>query len=510
MNSVVSATIETALKCSARWTLLLVMAVPAAADSQGVPDQEWQTFASYSDVGYGQPQRPQFHFTSRKNWLNDPNGMVWYAGEYHLFFQHNPLSNKSANKSWGHAVSSDMLHWKQLPHAILPYGEGMVYSGTAVVDHNNVLGKQVGGIRTIVAFFTHAKRPFTQVAAFSTDKGRTFTLLNDGKAVVENQGLNETERDPKVFWHQASGQWVMVLWLKKARRDGPDALGKVRFFTSKNLVDWSPASDLDREWVYECMDLVQLPVDGDPDCKKWLLYDASFDYEIGDFDGTSFSSDGYVGTGDLGPVLYAGQTFNNSPDGRAVMIGWLRKRQNSLFEKSGMPFNQQMSFPTTLELRRTPQGIRLFRQPIEEIEQLYMKTNVFKGMRAQKATEAMASIQHDLLDISMSLDMSSAGRVELDVNGNRIQYDKETGLFSVNHDLQVPVALRGSCFKLRLLMDRTSLEAFINEGEAVVTDYLQNPRAGHDLGLAVKMDGDAEIDSLVVHQLKSIWTGLDK
>jgi fructan beta-fructosidase len=497
MNSVVS--------YAASWSMLLVGAIPAAADSGPGSVPEWQTFASYADVGYDQPQRPQFHFTSRKNWLNDPNGMVWYAGEYHLFFQHNPLSNKSGNKSWGHAVSPDMLHWKQLPHAILPYNGGTIYSGTAVIDHNNVLGRQVGDVRTIVAFFTHAKRPFSQVAAFSTDRGRTFTLLSDGKPVVPNQGLNPTERDPKVFWHEPSQQWVMVLWLKKAGADRPDELGKVRFFTSKNLLDWSPVSDFDREWVYECMDLVQLPVDGDPNCKKWLLYDADFDYEIGEFDGTSFSSDGYVGKGDFGPVFYAGQTFNNPPDGRTTVIGWLRKRQGSVFEKSGMPFSQQMSFPTTMELRRTPQGIRLFRWPIEEVKQLYMKTHVFNGLHALAAAEAMASIRHDLLDISMSLDMSSTGCVELEVNGNRIQYNKDAGQLSVNHDLQVPVAFRGNRFKLRLLLDRTSLEAFINDGETVVTDYLQNPGAGHDLGLAVHMDGDAVLESLVVHELKSVW-----
>jgi fructan beta-fructosidase len=132
-----------------------------------------KTFSSYNDVGYDQVLRPQFHFTSRKNWLNDANGMVYYDGEWHLYFQHCALGVNRGPKSWGHAVSADMVHWTQLPHAILPYDKGAIWSGTAVVDHNNSLGKQIGDTKTIVAYFTTTwKEGFFQAMAYSTDRGR--------------------------------------------------------------------------------------------------------------------------------------------------------------------------------------------------------------------------------------------------------------------------------------------------------------------------------------------------
>ncbi|MBT3192398.1 MAG: glycoside hydrolase family 32 protein, partial [Verrucomicrobia bacterium] len=404
-------------------TGLAIYGVTATVTAGDAPAKDMQTFASYLDTDYNQKHRPQFHFTSRKNWLNDPNGMVYYDGEYHLFFQHNPQGNKWGNMTWGHAVSKDMVHWEQLPHVILPYGGGTIFSGTAAVDHNNTLGKQKGDIKTLIACFTLAKKPFYQALAYSTDKGRTFELLNEGKAIVPNQGFDLAERDPKLFWHPApsktsgvaeampgqaaetsepSGKWVMILWVKKAitakdkrgRRaerfkDQPICSGKVRFFTSDNLTDWEVASDFDRNWAFECMDFVHLPVDGNPDNMKWLLYDASFDYEIGEFDGTSFTTDKKVGLGDFGRNYYAAQTFNNSPDGRTVVIGWMR---GSNFDKVGMPFNQQMSFPTTMELRTTPDGIKLFRWPIKEIESLYTKKHAFKNRPIAELAAALSKI----------------------------------------------------------------------------------------------------------------------
>ena len=311
--------------------------------------EKFQTFESYSDENYDHPLRPQFHFTSLKGWNNDPNGMVFYDGEYHLYFQHNPLDVVWGNMTWGHAVSKDMVHWKQLNHAILPYKDGTIFSGTAVVDHNNSLGKNTKENKAIVAFYTHAQNSksnwFYQSAAYSLDNGRSFTLINEGNGIVQNQGFDRGERDPKVFWHEESKKWIMILWVKRGNDTftGPDTgpgnvskLGKVRFFESNDLVNWRKLFDFDRNWVYECMDMVELPVDGDKSNKKWLLYDASFDYEIGDFDGKSFRTDGKVGMGDLGKHYYAAQTFNNSPDDRVIIIGWMALSTMIFFRELNM------------------------------------------------------------------------------------------------------------------------------------------------------------------------------
>ena len=469
--------------------------------------QDMQTFQSYLDVGYDQKHRPQFHLTSRMNWLNDPNGMVYYDGEYHLFFQHNPMANKWGNMTWGHAVSKDMLHWEQLPHAILPYDGGTIFSGTAAVDENNTLGKQQGDVKTLVASYTLAMRgPFYQAIAYSTDKGRTFELLNEGKAVVPNQGIERGERDPKIFWHEPTKKWVMILWVKKAvtakdkqrkrLKDVPISPGKVRFFTSDNLTDWEVASDFDRDWVFECMDFVHLPVDGDANNKKWLLFDASFDYEIGEFDGITFTTDKKVGLGDYGKNYYAAQTFNNSPDGRTVVIGWMR---HSHFDKVGMPFNQQMSFPTTMELRTTPEGVKLFRWPIKEIESLYTKKHEFSNRPIQELVAELGGIETELIDASIEFDPKETGNLEWSLRGLKVSYDAAKQQF-IYQGQRLPAAPVNGKVKLRALVDRGSLELFANDGAAVATHYAL-PDPGNR---SMTLSGKGKV-SLSINELKSSW-----
>ena len=468
-----------------------------------IQNQEMQTFDSYKEVDYNQTLRPQFHFTSLKNWFNDPNGMVWYDGEYHLFFQHNPKDTKWGNMTWGHAVSVDMVHWEQLPHAILPYGGGTIFSGTAVIDQNNSLGKQKGNNKTMVAVFTFAKEPFYQAAAYSNDKGRTFQLLNNGAAIVPNQGFDKGERDPKVFWHQASKKWVMVLWVKRGAKEGTpeEKLGKVRFFTSDNLTDWTMASDLDREWVFECMDFVELPVDGNKNNKKWLLYDASFDYEIGNFDGKTFTTDKKVFKGDFGTNFYAAQSFNNSPDDRTVMIGWMNQGKNSVFQNAGMPFNQQMSFPTTMELRTTPEGVRLYRWPVKEVEKLYTKSYKFKNLSVEKIGKELSSVKAELID--MSIEFEPKNSIKLTIRGLEIAYDQKSEQFAFGTSKVAAPTIDGKV-KLRVLLDRASIELFANEGAAVSTSYAV-PEVGN-YSISLSADGNAKINSLVINELKSSWT----
>ena len=478
-----------------------------SAQQSNLQNQEFQTFESYKDIGYDQTLRPQFHFTSLKNWINDPNGMVWYDGEYHLFFQHNPKGTAWGNMTWGHAVSTDMVHWKQLPHAILPYGGGTIYSGTAVIDNNNSLGKQKGNPKTMVAFFTYAKEPFYQSAAYSTDKGRTFQLLNNGEAVVPNQKIDRGERDPKLFWHEASKKWVMVLWVKKGDEKGSETekLGKVRFFNSENLIDWKLVSELEREWVYECMDLVELPIDGNMNNKKWVLYDASFEYEIGEFNGKTFTSDKRAIKGDFGTNFYAAQSFYNSPDERTVMMGWMNGiwKEPTFFERAGMPFNLQMSFPTTMELRTTPKGIRLYRWPVKEIEKLYVKTYTFSNLSVNELSKKLASIKTDLLDLTLEFEPKDS--MVLNIRGLEMVYDMKTASI-VYGNRNIPAPITNGKVKLRALLDRVSLELFVNEGAAVGTFYAL-PESNSKL-FSISVGGNTKINSMVVSELRSSWAKL--
>jgi sucrose-6-phosphate hydrolase SacC (GH32 family) len=455
-------------------------------------------FDSYKGTGYNQTLRPQFHFTSLKNWINDPNGLVWYDGEYHLYFQHNPTNIKwEPGLVWGHAVSTDMVHWEQLTHAIYPpIGSGGVYSGTAVVDHNNTLRKQKGNVKTLVAYFT-AKGG--QCGAYSADKGRTYQLLNDGDPLVMTD--YKGARDPKIFWHEASKRWIMVLWVQKAENEGtPDEKqGIVRFYNSKNLIDWNLTSELNRNWAYECMDFVELTVDGNTNNKKWLLYDASFDYEVGYFDGKSFTSDKKSYLGDYGPKnFYAGQTFSNSPDNRTVMIGWMNG--GGIFQKAEMPFSQQMSFPNTLELKTTPEGIRLYRWPIKEIEKLYSKNYKFDNLSLEKANEKLTEIKAELIDLSVEFE--SKNPLKISIRGLDVIYDNKTDSISFGKTRISAPAFQNRV-SLRILLDRASIELFINNGASVATFYaipkVENQR------VILSGENGTKINSLIINELKSIW-----
>ena len=483
--------------------------------------QEYQTFPSYNDTGYDQDLRSQFHFSSIKGWNNDPNGMVFYNGEYHLYFQHNPKSVNWGNMTWGHAVSKDMVHWKQLNHAILPYRNGTIFSGSAIVDNNNSLGKNTDSKKAIVAFFTHANNSwgdknrlkqepswFYQSAAYSLDDGRTFNLINEGHGVIPNQGFDQGERDPKVLWHEETQKWILILWVKRGDdtfsgpntgSGNPKKMGRVRFFESFDLINWRKLSDFDRNWVFECMDFVELAVDGDNSNKKWLLYDASFDYEIGDFDGKEFVTDKNVGIGDYGNNFYAGQTFNNSPDERTIIIGWMPTRDNDIFTENKMPWNQQMSFPSTMELRTTENGIKLFRNPIKEIENLYNKTHSYNNKSINYINRSLARISPELIDLSLNFKPIENDEFRINIRGQEIIYKNQNFIFQ---DTKVPAKRRNGKTSIRVLLDRSSIEIYVNEGENIMTTYAVSNKKNKDVSLSSNRNMKI---NLKLNELKSSW-----
>ena len=232
---------------------------------------------------YKELHRPQFHFTSQRYWINDPNGLVYYAGEWHLFFQHNPYGIKWGNMTWGHAVSPDLVHWTQLPNALEPDALGTIYSGSAVVDWANTAGMQTGAEPPLIAIYTSAGSeakppvPFTQSIAGSNDRGRTWTKHSGNPVLGHIVGAN---RDPKVIWHAPSAQWVMALYL-----DGND----YALFGSPNLRDWTRLCDVAMPGVAECPDFFPLPVDGAATRTLWVFWGAAGCYRLGAFDGVDMT-----------------------------------------------------------------------------------------------------------------------------------------------------------------------------------------------------------------------------
>lgn len=459
---------------------------------------------------YKEPYRPQFHFTACRNWLNDPNGLLFDGNNYHMFFQHNPLSPEWGNMTWGHATSPDMIHWNQHDHALLPYRvdrrSGTIYSGTAIVDHNNSLGVQRGDQKTLCAFFTYASPPkFYQAMAYSTDGGANWTYWNDGRPVVDNQGFDAEERDPKVFWHEPSKQWVMALWVQLHP-------GRVRFFTSKNLIDWTFASDLMRDWAFECVDVVFLPLDGDPANVKAVIYDASFDYEIGTFDGKEFHAEAgpfRTGTGDF----YAAQTFNNGPQGRVVQIGWMRGPLN-MAAAYGVPFNQQMSFPCDLSLKTTPEGPRLFALPVAEIETLVRETVTLEEVDFGKGDNLLDGLELlDLVDLECEIEISDAKQIVFEFPNVVLTYDvsaktlTQTGIGGDGKPATVEVfdelQSRNGVVKLRFLIDRLSVESYAFDGERFAAHYYRPQGSGHQS--IHSLGGTAHVKQAKLCLLESSW-----
>jgi fructan beta-fructosidase len=463
----------------------------AAVAAQG--DQP-QGMPAVVDRLYQETYRPQFHFTPKENWTNDPNGLVYYKGEYHLFFQHNPLGINWGNMTWGHAVSKDLVHWQQLDHAIRPDALGTIFSGSAVVDQDNTAGFQTGEEKVIVAIFTYAgahaqpPQPFTQGIAYSNDRGRTFTKYEKNPVVSHFVGSN---RDPKVIWHEPTGKWVMALYLDR---------GTFALLGSKNLKQWQRLSDVGFPDGHECPELFELPLAGDKNDTRWVFSEGGGRHMIGRFDGTTFTPERGVLPSEWGSNCYAGQTYNNIPesDGRRIFIAWM-----SGGKYPGMPFNQQMTFPRELTLRTTDAGVRLFAYPVREIEKLYTKTHRWASLALKPGQNPLAALKGELWDLDAVIEPAEAEAIELNVRGQKIRYDvARTTLSCMGKSATVePV---GGRIELRLLVDRTSIEIFANRGRIVMSFCFLPNLADRSLGVSTQ-GGEAKIVSLTVRELESAW-----
>ncbi|HVY72117.1 MAG TPA: glycoside hydrolase family 32 protein [Verrucomicrobiae bacterium] len=446
---------------------------------------------------YDEQYRPQFHFSSRKGWHNDPNGLVYYAGEYHLFFQLNPEAVVWGNMTWGHAVGPDLVHWQQLPNAIERDAMGTIFSGSAVVDANNTAGFQTGKEKVLVAMYTSAGdtspeskgQPFTQCIAYSNDRGRTWTKYA-GNPVIKQ--ISNGNRDPRVFWHAPTKRWIVALYVEKNK------VNEIQFFSSPNLKDWTYLSSFAD--FYECPDIFELPVDGKPVNKKWVLTGADGNYIIGQFDGTRFKKESGKHKGDWGANFYASQTYSDIPssDGRRIQIPWMN---GGKYPK--MPFNQQMGFPAELTLRTFPEGIRMCRQPVKELALLHTRKHEWNNLALNPGENPLADIKGELFDIQAEIDLGEAGEVGFNLRGEPVVYSLlDRRLASLGK--QAPLDPVNSRIQLQILVDRSSLEVFANHGKvSMSTCFLPKAR---EQGLQIyAKGGPARIRSLTVYELKSIW-----
>lgn len=481
------------------------------ADVADAPD------ATTTGATYREPYRPQLHFSPEAHWMNDPNGMVYHDGEYHLFYQYYPDSTVWGPMHWGHAVTTDLLHWEHLPIALYPDSLGYIFSGSAVVDKGNTSGLGTGGKDPLVAIFTYhdpvgaeAGRDDyeRQAIAYSNDRGRSWTKYPGNPVLPNTTGLKDF-RDPKVSWNAAAGKWVMAL----AAQD------HISFYGSDNLIDWEFLSDFGKDLgghdgVWECPDLFPLPVDG-AGATRWVLivninpgapYGGSgTQYFVGDFDGTSFTVDpGFArdvtdGRGvwlDYGRDNYAGVTWANVPesDGRTLFLGWMSNWEYANVVPTD-PWRSAMTLPRTLSLHDTPAGLRVFSQPVREVMTLRTDSTVLAGTESgppgQEITPAPIAIKAPA-EYVLSFDVQDGNTATFGVelaNGAgetyRIGYDAERGEYfsdrtkAGKHDFSdkfargvtyAPRVVTGGNVRMHLIVDVSGVELFADGGATVMTE----------------------------------------
>jgi fructan beta-fructosidase len=485
---------------------------------------------------YKEQHRPQFHFTPEKGWMNDPNGLVYYDGEYHLFYQHYPDSTVWGPMHWGHAISKDLVSWEHLPIALYPDSLGYIFSGSIVVDEKNTTGFQTGKEKPLVAIFTYhdmvkekagRKDRESQGIAYSLDKGRTW-LKYEKNPVIPNKGDTDF-RDPKVFWHEATKNWIMPLAVGK----------KLEIFTSPNLKNWQKVSEFGlkeslNDGVWECPDLISFKTEDGSE--KWVLIQnigrgavnggSGTQYFVGNFDGKVFTNDNPPENKlwlDYGADNYAGVSWFNAPNNEKIYIGWMSNWDDYANLVPTSTWRSGMTVPRKLSLNKTPEGYRLAQMPVKQLESLRISsTNIPK----QKIINILAidnkSVLNEL-DLSFDLTTSTASEfgfilsnsknekliVGLDRTSKQIFIDRTnagksdfSSKFAKKH---VAPFIDVKELTIKALVDKASIEVFVNGGKIALTDLFFPTEDYTKIELYSK-EGIANLTSGTLHPLESVMT----
>ncbi|KKI89440.1 glycoside hydrolase [Bacillus sp. SA1-12] len=482
--------------------------------------------------------RPQFHFSPDEKWMNDPNGMVFFNDEYHLFYQYNPFDTIWGPMHWGHAVSKDLIHWEQLPVALYPDEHGTIFSGSAVVDWQNTSGFFDDDQPGMVAIYTSndsypdSNRPRQrQSLAYSKDNGRTWVKY-ENNPVLSDQTKTDF-RDPKVFWHDSTKKWIMIL-----------ATGQsVTIYTSPNLIEWEFASEFgsnagSHAGFWECPDLFPLQVENEENKTKWVMLVSIGDtgtskegsrtqYFIGEFDGVTFFNDHDDETVlwlDYGMDNYAGVSWSDIPctDGRRIYIGWMSnwRYANHVPTKD---WRGVMTLPREVTLISRNEGISLFQRPVSEVRLMRRDRIVHHNLIVESDKLVSFEMTSPLMEINLELEQLNTEKFDLiiqysDLEHMKIQYDvlderlivdrSNSGEHHFSSSFPVlqeaPLKSKNHRIKLQLFIDTSSIEIFANEGEAAVTSLLF-PSEGCKKLLLHPYDGNIKVSTLELTDLDPIW-----
>lgn len=462
---------------------------PKAAFQQA--DQPWKPKHVYHET-----DRPAFHFTSPTGAINDPNGLIYLDGAYHMFYQLNPLGMIGSNKSWGHATSRDLVHWENLPPALYPDPFGQIYSGSAVLDARNTSGLGKEDSPAVVLIYTAAGKPLTQQnLAYSLDGAKTFVKYEGNPVVPQIRGGN---RDPRVIWYEPGKHWVMALFIGMPPQPGaaPGQEKTIHFLTSPDLKTWKDASTL--PGYYECPDIISLPLNGDAQNIRWVATQGDGRYQVGTFDGETFRPETPILPSHETDGYYASQTFNNLPatESRCLQIQWLRGPRNPKDS-----FSQMMSVPLSLSLRATPEGPRLSSLPVKEIDVLRGAPSLSLTTAALGTANPLAAVSGPY-DIELDVVPEGAG-VTLAIGPTQFHYDpakQEMSCITKAKTVTARLPLENGHLKCRVLVDQGSIELFARDGLSVwpCRSYLPASRG-------FSLTGEGQIASLTAYPMRSMW-----
>ena len=495
-------------------------------DVQGMPQGSlcWEkmSLSDTFDTANTEKFRPAYHHTPAYGWMNDPNGMFYKDGVYHLYFQHNPYGSTWGNMNWGHSYSTDLVHWTYAGDAITPDAWGTVFSGSAVVDKDNSAGF---GRNAIVAFYTSAKpTPWgdaqMQSIAYSTDGGKTFEKYPGNPVITSTE---KDFRDPHVFRHEATGRWIMIL-----------AAGQeMRIYSSANLKDWTYESSFGKEYgshagVWECPDLFELPVEGTSE-KKWVLVcninpggpfgGSATQYFTGTFDGHKFTCDTKPEVTkwmDYGKDHYAAVSFDNAPDGRRVMIAWMSNWQYAN-QVPTVQFRSANAIARDVYLFRDKGVDYVGSRPVAEMTALRGDAVVSKkATLGELSVKKMFKTPSGAYEIDLAMAPQDGATVKLmlsnqkgeyvtvvyDGNMGTLSFDRRQGgdnKFSELFPAVTTAPVHGKLTSLRVFVDKSSVEVFGNDGRAVMTNLVFPSEPYNSLTLG--SDKKTAVSSLKVYPL---------
>lgn len=421
-------------------------------------------FSDTFDTTNREKFRPAYHHTPQYGWMNDPNGMFYKDGEWHLYYQYNPYGSLWENMTWGHSVSKDLVHWEALPLAIEADALGTIFSGSCVVDKDNTAGF---GKNTVIAFYTSAGESQTQSMAYSTDGGRTFNKYEKNPVVTFNA---PDFRDPKVFWYDGTNRWIMML-----------AVGQeMQIWSSANLKDWQKESSFGSEYgnhggVWECPDLLKIE-------DKWVLIcninpggpfgGSATQYFVGDFDGHKFTCESMPKVTkwlDYGKDHYATVSFSNAPDGRTVVLAWMSNWQYAN-QVPTRQFRSANSIARDLGLFKDGEETYVSVMPSKE-------TLAMRGKKIKNPTDACEIV----VDVKGSMEL-----ILSNTKGEQVvmKYDAQKQTFAMNRKqsgdisfseafpIETTAPTHGALKQLRLFIDQSSIEAFAGDGKMAMTNLV--------------------------------------